>query len=175
MINELYNLSNALEQAGIPMQSWHRKYDPIPKIGKRAPCVCITVSGNKVVRISRVNEKINKILRKYGSNQGSFPCMNLAPLYRITDGSIKDEINEIVKHPERIDAALISKIKTWCVEKNWGDKFQDKYKISMDKIPQKDLASTAEEYKPLQVLIEETRGFTDPSHLFKELEKKFGR
>ncbi len=172
MINELYNLSNALEQAGIPMQSWDREYNPIPKIRKGAPCVCITVSEDEVVSISQVDEKFNKILRKYGSNQASFPCMNLAPLYRITDESTKEEIIEIGKHPEKVDDACISKMRAWCVEKNWGEKFQKKYRRCMDKIPKEDLASAAEKYKPLQVLIEETRGFTESSHLFKELEKK---
>ena len=170
MINELYDLSNALEQAGIPMQSWDREYNPIPKIGKRAPCVCITVSEDEVVSISQVDEKFNKILRKYGSNQASFPCMNLAPLYRITDESTKEEIIEIGKHPEKVDDACISKMRAWCVEKNWGENFQKKYRRSMVEIPQK-LELYAVKCEPLQVLIDEMKGFKDSSHLFEELEK----
>ncbi len=99
MINELFNLLTALD--GVQMQSWHRKYKPIPNIRKDAPCVRIIVSAGKVIRLSMIDTNLGRNLRKYGSNQGSYPCMNLAPLYRITDESIRKELTDIDSHPEK--------------------------------------------------------------------------
>lgn len=135
MINELYNLSLALNSVQVQTQNWHRKYKPIPNIRENAPCVCITVSGGKVTVISLVGTELGRSLRKYGSNQGSYPCMNLAPLYRITDDSVKKELADLSKHPEKIDDACICKMRTWCTENNWGRKFQGKYKICMENMP----------------------------------------
>lgn len=89
MINELYTLSRALAEANIEPYQWHQRYKPIPNIRANAPCICITLSDGKVSKISMLDAKFGTILRKYGSNQGSFPCMNLAALYRITDNTIK--------------------------------------------------------------------------------------
>ena len=89
MINELYELSKAIEQAGIQTQSWHLRYKPIPNIRPKAPCIRITISGGAVTELSTVDPELGTKLRKYGSNQGSYPCMNLVPLYRITDETVK--------------------------------------------------------------------------------------
>lgn len=169
MINELYDLSGALKNARIQTQNWHRKYKPIPNIRSNAPCVRITVSDGKVVRISEVDAAYGQILRKYGSNQGSYPCMNLAPLYRITDETLKKELTDIRDHPERIDVSCISRMKTWCTENNWGRKFQGKYRTSMKNIPEELLSAAG--YKPLQILLDETKPFINASHLHAELEK----
>lgn len=111
MINELYELSKVLHNEDIKTQSWHRKYQPIPNIRSNAPCVCIKVSAGKVIGISSVDAELGKILRKYGSNQGSYPCMNLAPLYRITDDTKKKKIADLGNHPEKIDDACIAEMR----------------------------------------------------------------
>ena len=170
MINELYDLSRALDSVHIQTQNWHRKYKPIPNIRNNAPCICVTISAGKIVGLSQLDAKFDKILRKYGSNQGSYPCMNLAPLYRIKDEAVKAELTDYIKHPERIDDAAIQKIKTWCIENNWGTKFRSKYKISMEKTPV-ELQSVAVQYEPLQILMDETNYFTDASVLHLEFER----
>lgn len=170
MINELYDLSRALDRAHIQISNWHRKYKPIPNIRNQTPCICITISDGKIISLSPLDAKFDKILRKYGSNQGSYPCMNLAPLYRIKDEAIKAELADYIKHPERIDDAAIHKIETWCVENNWGANFNGKYKNSMEKAPS-DLQSVAAQYEPLQILIDETDYFKDASMLHHELER----
>lgn len=170
MINELYDLSKALDRVQIQTQSWHRKYKPIPNIRSNAPCVCITLSDGKIVGLYRLDTKFDKILRKYGSNQGSYPCMNLAPLYRIKDETAKAELADFIKYPERIDDEGFHKIKTWCTENNWSDKFRKKYKTSMEKTPE-DLLPVAEQYEPLRILMDETNCFTDASALHSELER----
>lgn len=172
MINELYELSKALHNEGIKTQSWHRKYKPIPNIRSNAPCVCIKVSAGKVIGISSVDAKLGKNLRKYGSNQGSYPCMNLAPLYRITDDAEKKKIADLGKHPEKIDDACIAEMRAWCTENtyNWGKRFQGRYKISMENTPM-ELHCIATQYKPLKILLDETSFFTTASDLHKELER----
>lgn len=172
MINELYELSKALHNEEIKTQSWHRKYKPIPNIRSNAPCVCIKVSAGKVIGISSVDAELGKILRKYGSNQGSYPCMNLAPLYRITDDTEKKKIADLGNHPEKIDDACIAEMRSWCTEStyNWGKKFQGKYKISMENTPM-ELRCIATQYEPLNILLDETSFFATASDLHKELEK----
>ena len=170
MINELYDLSRALDSVQIQTQNWHRKYKPIPNIRNNTPCVCVTISDGKVIDLSQLDAKFDKILRKYGSNQGSYPCMNLAPLYRIKDETVKAELADYIKHPERINDTAIQKIETWCIENNWGTKFSGKYKISMEKTPA-ELQPVATRYEPLQILMDETNYFADASSLHRELEQ----
>ena len=172
MINELYELSKVLQNEGITTQRWHRKYQTIPNIRSNAPCVCIKVSAGKVSGISSVDAELGKILRKYGSNQGSYPCMNFAPLYRITDDTKKKKIADLCDHPEKIDDACIADMETWCTEdiNNWSKKFQRKYTISMINTP-KELHRIATQYEPLKILLDETNFFADASDLHKELER----
>lgn len=174
MINELYTLSKALAGANIETYQWHQKYKPIPNIRANAPCICITLSDGKVSKISMLNAKFGKILRKYGSNQGSFPCMNLASLYRITDDTIKKNIAGIMSHPETLDAAMLQKVKGWCTENNWSKKFRGKYKISMDNIPAQ-LRKIAPEYAPLQALLAEVEEYKNPDVFHAELENAIWR
>ena len=174
MINELYTLSKALEGANVETYQWHQKYKPIPNIRANAPCICITLSDGKVPKISMLDAKFGTILRKYGSNQGSFPCMNLAPLYRITDDTIKKNIAAIISRPEVLDATMVQKVKSWCTENNWGKKFRGKYKISMDNTPAQ-LRKIASEYAPLQTLIAEVEEYKNPDVFHAELENAIWR
>ena len=169
MINELYQLSEALGNANIQTQGWHRKYKPIPNIKDKAPCICVTISSEKVIRISSLDSKFSKILRKYGSNQGSYPCMNLAPLYRITDDSIKKELSEIADYPEKLSSEMLEKMRTWCTVNNWGKKFQGKYKISMENTVA-ELQTSGVSYEPLQILMEDSKCFSNASRFRQELE-----
>lgn len=174
MINELYTLSKSLAGANIETYQWHQKYKPIPNIRANAPCICITLSDGKVSKISMLDAKFGTILRKYGSNQGSFPCMNLAALYRITDDTIKKNITAIISHPEVLDATMLQEVKSWCTENNWGKKFRGKYKISMDNTPAQ-LRKIASEYAPLQTLIAEVEEYKEPDAFHAELENAVWR
>lgn len=169
MINELYELSKALNSAKIQTQNWHLKYGAIPNIKANAPCVRITISDGKILSLSAVDEKCGTILRKYGSNQGSYPCMNLASLYRVTDDTIKKELTDIYNHPETLSAEMLQRIKEWCTENNWCEKFLNKYKRSMDSTAA-ELRSMASQYEPLQVLIKDSQYFIDSAFMHDELE-----
>lgn len=72
MINELYKLSAAMDEAGIRTQSWHRKYKPIPNIRATAPCVRLVLAEGVITDFSEVSADLGAGLRKYGSNQGSY-------------------------------------------------------------------------------------------------------
>lgn len=171
MINELYSLSTAMKRAGIQAQSWDRKYKLIPNIRPNAPCIRIEVCEGKVSQISSVEPELGMVLRKYGSNQGAYPCMNLAPLYRISDDDIKKEYEKLKKiPPEKYNEQTIDKIKSWCIHNNWGKKFQEKYKISMVKTPE-ELVNKGIQYQPLQLLISETRAFNNSEDLHEELSR----
>lgn len=174
MINELYTLSEALVGANIETYQWHQKYKPIPNIRANAPCICITLSDGKVSKISILDTKYGTILRKYGSNQGSFPCMNLASLYRITDDTIKKSIAGIMSHPETLNAAMLQEVKSWCTENNWSKKFQGKYKVSLDNTPAQ-LRKIASEDAPLQTLIAEAEKYKNPDVFHAELENAIWR
>lgn len=169
MINELYGLSEALDNAGIQPQNWYRKYKPIPNIGEKAPCVRITISQGTVIGLSAVKKELGAGLRKFGNNQGSYPCMNLTALYRITDEAIKKKLFAFKLRPEDLDDGKISEIKSWCCENNWGGKFQNKYKLCMKNMPN-ELSALVPEFEPLQILIEESGYFTDPMVFHHELE-----
>ncbi len=170
MINELFDLSSALDSIQVQAQGWHRKYKPIPNIRPDAPCVRITVSDGKIVDVSLISAELGRSLRKYGSNQGSYPCMNLAPLYRIDDEATKKELAALSKCPEKIDDACLCKMKSWRTKNNWTQKFLGKYKVSMVKIPD-ELSQTAVQYPLLQTLLAETKRFVSPSVLHAELEQ----
>lgn len=169
MINELYQLSEAMDRAGVQAPRWHIHYKPIPNITAKAPCVCITISEGKVIALSAVPRELGACLRKYGkgTNAGSYPCMNLAPLYRITDDAIKKSLSAL--KAEDLDADRIEQIKSWCRCNNWEKKFQSLYKKSMENQPA-ELLTLIPAYKPLQILVEESSYFSDPMILHRELE-----
>ena len=176
MINELYKLSAAMDEAGIRTQSWHRKYKPIPNIRATAPCVRLVLAEGVITDFSEVSADLGAGLRKYGSNQGSYPCMNLAPLYRVTEEPIKKQLASL--RPEKLTAEKLQELKSWCSIDNWNRKFLGKYKISMVNTSA-ELRAAAAEYEPLRILIEQSNLLADPAAFRQALEtavwKKLGR
>ncbi len=172
MINELSRLAEAIEQADIKTQSWYRTYGPIPKIRENAPCIRILINDGEVVGISAVNEKIGAGLRKYGTNQGSYPCMNLAPLYKITDSDIKNKLSAV--RPEELDTKMIEDIKGWCRNNNWEGKFKNKYKISMVNTTE-ELTALVPGFEPIQILIGESKRLADIKVFHQKLEDEVFR
>ncbi len=171
MINELYQLSATLSRMNIDGDKWHREYKSIPNIKANAPCVRIVFLKDKVARLDSVNADLGQKLRKYGNNQGTFPAMNLAPLYRITDARQAQKISELMKADSiQID---IQQIKEWCNCSNWGVKFSRKYRNSMREIPAKleQMLQGEAAYKPALYLIRAARPFVEPEVLHAELER----
>lgn len=167
MINELRQLSQAMEESNINGEIWHQKYKPIPNIRANAPCVRILIDDGKVIELSSVDQNKGSCLRKFGTNQGSYPCMNLAPLYRITDSEVKKKLSSL--RPEDLDEDRIDRIRNWCTDSNWGSKFQGKYKVSM-KNTTTELASLVPDFKSIQILIGQSNYFLDSAKLHQEME-----
>lgn len=172
MINELYQLSVALEQAGVRGEYWHRKYNPLPSVKESAPCIHIVLNHGEIARFESVDRDMAAQLRKYGSKQGTFPAMNLAPLYRVTDADIKNALFDLWKG--KIDKLDVERIKGWCSEFNWGRKFKNKYLISAVQVPRElqELFQESGVAAPhMAKLIQEFTFFQDPVNLHKALEE----
>ncbi|WP_289001823.1 hypothetical protein [uncultured Megasphaera sp.] len=166
MINELYELTGALHKADIQMDVWHLKYLRLPKIRAKNPCLGITLAHGKIVDIRAIPADYADGIRKYGTNQGSYPGMNLTPLYKVTNEDISKKIKNL--KPEELTSQSIAEIKALCTESNWNKKYLNKFNISMTKVPT-ELSTLIPDCQPLQILMGETNYFTDPEVLHKAL------
>lgn len=171
MINEIYQLTKALEMADITAEHIHPKYKPIPKVTKKAPCVQLILKEGQLYKIRSISEEQAAEIRKYGTNQGTFPALNLAPLYRLTE---KAEIKWISELTDGKSTEInMEKIRGLCRENNWGKKFQNKYRISMQEVPREMeglFLRAGIEFLPLKHLIEDTGAFADADNLHQALE-----
>ena len=116
MINELSCLSKALEQAGIVPSQSYRTYNPLPNVSAKAPCIRIWVKNGKVDDFEAIDRELAMQLRKFGSNQASFPGLNIISLYRITDESEKKLVAQCIEKPETID---VRQLRALCRENAW--------------------------------------------------------
>lgn len=116
LINELSSLSRALEQAGIVPSQSYREYIPLPNVSGTDPCIRIWVKNGQVVDFEAIDREHAMLLRKFGSNQASFPAFNIISLYRITDEAEKKLITQYSDKPETID---IAQLRALCKENAW--------------------------------------------------------
>lgn len=171
MINELYRLTVALDQADIATEHTHPKYKMIPKVTKKAPCIHIILDNGQFYKIESIEMEQTAEIRKYGSNQGTFPALNLAPLYRLTDEVEKRTISDLIEG--KTTNFNIQEIRRICRENNWGKKFGNKYRISMQDVPREMnglFQKTGTIFQPLQKLTGETEAFAEAENLHRELE-----
>ena len=171
MINELYRLTVALDQADIATEHTHPKYKMIPKVTKKAPCIHIILDNGQLYKIESIEMEQTAEIRKYGSNQGTFPALNLAPLYRLTDEVEKRTISDLIEG--KTTNFNIQEIRRICRENNWGKKFGNKYRISMQDVPREMnglFQKTGTIFQPLQKLTGETEAFAEAENLHRELE-----
>lgn len=78
MINELYRLTVALDQADIATEHTHPKYKLIPKVTKKTPCIHIIFDNGRLYKVESIERSGLQKLENT-SNQGTFPALNLAP------------------------------------------------------------------------------------------------
>lgn len=170
MINEINQLATALKNAHITTSPWHHRYGPIAKIKRDAPCIQVVLDGNRVSRLLSVSSEKGMNIRRYGDKQGSFPAMNLTPLYRITDENVAKAISALIAtQGENLDIDLVH---TWCISNNWTEKFCSKYRQCITPRPQELLSLLGERHAPLTSLIRAVEPFRDPTVLHRELERK---
>lgn len=171
MINELYGLAEALDRAGIVTEHTHVKYKLIPKVSGKAPCVHMIFDQGKLYEVESIEAQQAEKIRKYGSNQGTFPALNLAPLYRLTDETEKKMISELFDR--KTTDFDVKEIRRLCRENNWGKKFENKFRISMVDVPHEMtelLQKAGIVCAPFLQIVEETRAFTDAAALHEQLE-----
>lgn len=176
MINELYTLSQAMQKYEISCQIQHRSYLPLPNVKKDAPCIQILLSENdengdiEVASLRSLPQETVKELRKYGDNQKSYPAMNLAALYRVTDKKLLNLLGDL-RSGKTVDFNL-EQVKSWCQTDNWDQKFLNKYKKCFQNAP-KELKEYLKECpdNPIFILFRQTEAFQDPAVLRQKLEK----
>ena len=172
MINEINQLTSALQDASITTSPWHHRYGPISNIKVNAPCIQIVLDGFRVARLVSVPAEKGSNIRRYGDNQGFFPAMNLTPLYRVTDAKAKEMIADLIEHPgSPFDLAVL---KSWCTSDNWSPKFLNKYRKSFSARPQEILTLLGEKnaFAPVAELIHAVEPFQSPAELRQALEQK---
>ncbi len=166
MINELSRLSESIKGANIETEIWHPKLLTIPRIKPDAPCVRILLKNRRVSCLRPVSADLGKTLRKYGDH-GSFPFMNLAPLYRISDKNTSEKISAWIKANGA--GTDIQEIRSWCVENNWGKKLTNNYRISICNRADELMTDTGGVFEPLNELIEAVNLLRDPAELHHQL------
>ena len=171
MINELYRLTVALDQADIATEHTHPKYKLIPKVTKKTPCIHIIFDNGRLYKVESIERYQASEIKKYGSNQGTFPALNLAPLYRLTDEIEKRTISDLIEG--KTTDFNIEEIRHFCRENNWGRKFSNKYRISMQDVP-REMTELFQKngiaFPPLQKLTGEADAFAEAENLHRELE-----
>lgn len=176
MINELYTLSQAMQKYEISGRAQYRYYLSLPNVKKDAPCIQILLSKNDesgnidVVSLRGLPQETVKELRKYGDKQKSYPAMNLAALYRVTDKESLRLLGDL-RSGKTVDFDL-EQLKSWCQTDNWNSKFLRKYKNCFQKVPEK-LKEFLKEYpdNPIFILFRQTEVFQNPEVLRQKLEK----
>lgn len=174
MLNELYHLSVALQNAGIIPCDWHKDFKQIPKATDKKPCYKICLDANaEVSDIVPLSSDLAEIIRKWEpSNGNSFPAFNIQPLYRITDPEQKKLLEKWRKGKSPID---FEQLKTWTLEnanQNWDKKIAAKLDWCLFRNPIEfslKLGNIPKSYMAMQNLLNGCKAFIVDSKLSVEL------
>ncbi|MDR2404586.1 MAG: hypothetical protein LBD78_11230 [Spirochaetaceae bacterium] len=128
MINELYALADAIENAGISPYEWHKDLKELPNVSEKKPLYRIWFSADHTIyRIDTITAQTRAgglekqvcadDLRKWEKNNGcAFPAFNLPNLYNFKGDYWKDRItekDEWINGKKDID---FTKLKKWLAE-----------------------------------------------------------
>lgn len=171
MLNELKELSDALEKNGISVEPISSSYLELPKVTKKAPCIRILVGNGQILCLENILAEQAEAVRKFGNNQGSFPALNLCPLFRIDPGETAKWIAGLEK--KKVTPENVEKLKRLCTQKNWNVNTFRKIRNSLEKQASEiqGILKTLHQNNPIQILIKETECFRNPQILFDDLEK----
>ncbi|MDR1489878.1 MAG: hypothetical protein LBS65_05240 [Desulfovibrio sp.] len=108
---------------GVKSVSWHDDYKELPKVTKKALCYCIRMNADGGIgNIETLAPETVKRLRKYGKGTGtggSFPAMNIVPLYRLDTKEQIKRLEEIEEDPSKVDP---DELGAWRKRDNWEKK-----------------------------------------------------
>lgn len=169
MINELYELAEAMNRAGLKESIPAQNYPALAG----GTCICVRVKEGEVTGFGDINNRERESIHKYGvTSKGFYPCVKLAPLFHIFDKEAISVINKIRKKPELLTDAIHEQVSSWCVESNnnWDEKVIARCKRSLNEVSKELRAQLVESpYEPLTILAEETDRFNDPMCFHKAL------
>ena len=171
MLNELKELSDALEKNGISTEPISSHYLELPKVTKKTPCIGILVENGQIIELKNILADQAETVRKFGNNQGSFPALNLCPLFCIAPGETAKWIAGLEQ--KKITPEDVEKLKQLCTQKNWNENTSRKIRISLGKQAGEieKILQTLHQENPIQILIKETECLQNPDILFDGLEK----
>jgi hypothetical protein len=177
MLNELYSLSEALQNAGITPCDWHKNFKQIPKTTDKKPCYKISLGGKtEIADITPLSNVHAEFLRKWEpSNGNSFPAFNIQPLYRITNPERKKLLEKWKKGKIPIDFAQLQKWITEETSQNWDNKITAKLEWCLYKIPielTSKLVDIPKAFGAMHNLIEGCKAYVVDSKLSVELFRK---
>lgn len=102
MINELYELSQAMQQCHVGGSAFAQNYH----VMSYKECVYVSLLNGQISNISFVTKTQKDNMRNYTeTSSGGFPCVKLAPLYFVADKAVIQLINEVKKKPQSLDAS----------------------------------------------------------------------
>lgn len=168
MINELYELSKAMREHGVSEIIYAQNYNEV----SYKNCACINLMQGTICKISPITSTQKAIIRNYTStSNGGFPCVKLAPLYRITEKNVIKLITDCKKKPETLNHANISRLESACTENNWGADVTRKYKKALALARDINASMEADPCDAFRILVDELNYFDNPSDLHKELSR----
>jgi hypothetical protein len=184
MINELYNLSEAMSVAGIPLEEWPSPLEELRKVSSESPFFKLSFSGNySVYGIEEITDQdlIKKLGKWEPSNGSSFPVFNMPSLFSFSKEQIQQK-DDFLSGKKQFDIALL---RSWCTDKanNWDKKAISKLENCLHVVPEElkkkinkvngfDNNSIIELIRLLgQITLEDFRK-TLENHIFKRLEKQ---
>jgi hypothetical protein len=110
MINELFNVADAMAAAGITPPDWHRRLKQLKKSSEKEPCLRVWLtSDGRVDDVEAMPVELTAQLRKFEPDAGkSLPGFNVCPLFRIVKS--EDEIKNAAK---RMAASIVETGFSW--------------------------------------------------------------
>lgn len=168
MLNELYQLSIALQAAAITPCDWHKDFKSLPKANEKKPCYKITLGSNsKIADIVPLGNDFSGLLRKWEpSNGNSFPAFNIPPLYRVVAQDRKKMIEQWRKGKSVVNG---KQLRCWCEEshaQNWDKNTASKLNRCLLEIPKAlalKLGNIPETFIAVQNLFVKCATFSDTS------------
>lgn len=169
MINELYELSRAMREYGVTETIYAQNYSEV----SYKKCACVSMTQGRICGISPITSTQKAIVRNYTStSNGGFPCVKLAPLYRVTEKDVIKVIAECKRKPENLNNdAYVSRLESACAESNWGRDVVRKYQKALNLAHKINSDMEADPCDAFRILVDELNYFDNPNDLHKELSR----
>lgn len=126
MINELYELAQAMQNLDILGDRHAQNYNEV----SYTKCICACIESGHISGISAIPRVQKANIYNYTvTSNGGFPCVKLAPLYRIADKNTIQIIKTAKRKPELLNDSAISLLRDCAIptNSNWDSSIVKKY------------------------------------------------